>query len=187
MLLIRLFWEFFKIGLFSIGGGLATLPFLYELLNKTHWFTMTDLSNLIAISECTPGPIGVNMATYVGTVTLGPGGGVISTLGLVTPAIAIIILISTFLKNFKDQPIVQKVLSGLRPASTALIATAMCSVAASALLNTELFSETGSVTDLFRYKAIILAILLYIGLTKFKKHPIVYIAIAAACGIVFGF
>lgn len=187
MLYLRLYFEFFKIGLFSIGGGLATLPFLQELMHKTGWFTMNDLSNLIAISECTPGPLGVNMATYVGILTGNPVGGVVATLGLISPSIIIIIIIAQFLKSFKDSKIVQQVFSGLRPASTALIAVAMCSVAKVALLLPERFQATGNFVDLFDIKAILLAVLLFVGVQKFKVHPVVYIAIAAVCGIVFGF
>lgn len=185
ILVLKLFWEFFKIGLFSIGGGLATLPFLEELMNKTNWFTSQDLSNLIAISECTPGPLGVNMSTYVGTLVLGPGGGVVATLGLMAPSIIIIILIAVFLKNFSKLPVVQNVFAGLRPASTGLIAVACVSVAKVALFDIALFTSTSNILSLFKIKEIVLALLLFIGIKKFKKHPVVYIIIAAACGIIF--
>lgn len=187
MIYLRLFLEYFKIGLFSIGGGLATLPFLQDLCKKTDWFTTKDLSNLIAISECTPGPLGVNMATYAGNITAGILGSILATLGLVAPSIIIIVIIAHFLNNFKDSKIVQNVLYGLRPASSALIAVAMCSVATVALLHLNLFKETHNLLSIFDVKGIILAILLFIGVKKFKAHPVVYIAIAAVCGIVFNF
>ena len=95
----RLYWEFFKTGLFSVGGGLATLPFLIEMSARTGWFTSADIADMVAISESTPGPLGINMGTYVGYKTIGLFGGVVATLGIITPAIVIIILISN--KVFK--------------------------------------------------------------------------------------
>ena len=182
-LLIRLYWEFFKVGLFSVGGGLATIPFLEELMRKTGWFTISDLTNLIAVSECTPGPIGVNMATYVGNITAGPIGGIVATLGLVSPSIVIIVLIAIFLKNFSELQIVQNVFAGLRPASAALIAVACISVAKVAILNMELFAETQKLTTLVRWPQLILAAVMFFGIRRFKKHPIIYIAVAAVVGI----
>lgn len=187
MIFLQLFWEFFKIGLFSIGGGLATLPFLEELMNTSGWYTVDDLTNLIAISECTPGPLGVNMSTYVGNIVAGPLGGVIATLGLMTPSIIIIILIAIFLQNFSKLPVVQHVFGGLRPASTALIAVACVTVAKVALLDLDTFFATGSILDLFKIKAIILAAIMLFGIRKFKKHPFIYIVISAAVGIIFKF
>ena len=116
MLLLRLYYEFFKTGLFAVGGGLATLPFLYDISYRLGWFTHQDLSNLIAISESTPGPIGINAATYVGYLTAGPLGAVIATLGLITPSIIIIIVIAQMLERFRSNPLVDKVFYGLRPA-----------------------------------------------------------------------
>ena len=105
MLYLRLMIEFFKTGLFAIGGGLATLPFLYELSEKTGWFTTTDISNMIAISESTPGPIGINMSTYVGFHTAGLLGGIVTTLSLVLPSIIIIEIISKVLTKFKESKV----------------------------------------------------------------------------------
>ena len=122
MIFIRLFYEFFKAGLFAIGGGMATLPFLYNISDKTGWFTYGQLADMVAISESTPGPIGVNMATYVGFTTAGIPGAVVATVGLITPSIIIILIIAGFLKSFKDSKYVQNAFYGLRPASTGLIA-----------------------------------------------------------------
>ena len=182
---IRLFLEFFKTGLFAVGGGLATLPFLYEMSASTGWFTAQDVADMIAISESTPGPLGVNMATYVGFKTLGFGGGFISTLGLVCPAIVIIILVCKILNKFKESSLVKKIFYGLRPASTALIAAAGIGVAKISLLKLDVFQETGAVLDLFNWKCIILAVVVYVTLKKYKKHPIVYIAVSAVIGIIF--
>ena len=185
MTALRLYWEFFKTGLFAVGGGLATLPFLIEMSAKTGWFTSADIADMIAISESTPGPLGINMGTYVGYKTIGMFGGVVSTLGIVTPAIVIIILISKALQKFKNSPVVEKIFYGLRPASTGLIAAAGLGVAKIAMLNIPLFEQSGQVLDLFRFKLIALGAVMYILLVKFKKHPIIYIAAAAIIGIVF--
>ena len=132
MLYLRLFIEFFKTGLFAVGGGMATIPFLYRMADATGWFTANDVANMIAVGESTPGPIGVNMATYVGFVT-GMNqhgttgavmGGITATLGLITPSVIIILIIAIFLKNFRENTYVKKAFYGLRPASTGLIAAA---------------------------------------------------------------
>ena len=98
MIYLQLFWEFFKTGLFAIGGGLATLPFLYEVSDKTGWFTHGQLIDMVAVAESTPGPIGVNVATYVGYTTAGIPGGIIATLGLTVPSLTVILIIAGFLK-----------------------------------------------------------------------------------------
>ena len=104
-----LFYEFFKTGLFAVGGGMATIPFLYAISEKTGWFTAADIGNMIAISESTPGAIGVNMSTYVGFHVAGIPGALITTFGLVLPSILVIIAISKVLKKFKDSRLVQKI------------------------------------------------------------------------------
>lgn len=189
---LRLFWEFFKTGLFAVGGGLATLPFLYEISEKTGWFTTADIANLIAVSESTPGPLGINMATYVGYKTVGIFGGIITTIGLITPAIVIIIIISKILQKFKDSEVVKRIFYGLRPASTALISAAGLGVAKIVLLNLEGVSKIHSFTDfvnglsgLISWPMLALSLLLYVGLIKFKKHPIFYVIFAAIFGIIF--
>ena len=118
MILLRLFWEFFQIGLFSIGGGLATLPFLYNLGARTGWFTTGQVADMLAVSESTPGPIGINMATYVGFTTAGIPGSIIATLGLVAPSIIIIILVAAAMKAFRNNRYVDAAFYTLRPAST---------------------------------------------------------------------
>ena len=196
MIYFRLFWEFFKIGLFSIGGGLATLPFLYELQARTGWFTVEDIGNMIAVSECTPGPFGVNMATYVGNVVSGPFGGIIATLGLITPALIIIILISKILDRFKDALLVKQIMYGLRPGSTGLVAVAACSVAASAFLDPSRISESagyvfagsaiGSFLSKIVWQNLFIGIVIFalIRLLGKKAHPVIFIAGAAILGII---
>lgn len=178
-----LFYEFFKAGLFAVGGGLATLPFLYDIASKTGWFDASDIMNMIAISESTPGPLGVNMATYAGTITQGVLGGLVATLGLIAPSIVVIEIVATIFEKFKNAKIVKAIFNGLRPASTGLIAAAGLSVASISLLDIEQFKTTLSVLDLFQFVPIVLAIIIWVAMKKLKKHPVVYILSAAVAGI----
>ena len=116
MIFLKLYLVFFKIGLFAIGGGLATLPFLQELVEQYGWITSQDLLDMIAISESTPGPIGINSATFVGYKTAGLLGGIIATLGLVTPSVIIIMIIAHYFMKFSEQPVIRSAFYGLRPA-----------------------------------------------------------------------
>ena len=190
MIYLRLFYEFFKVGLFSVGGGLATLPFLTDMGSRTGWFTAGDLANMLAISESTPGPIGVNMATYVGFHTGGIPGGIVATLGLIAPALIVITIIAGFLKKFRESRVVDSVFYGLRPASTALITAALIQVCTIALMFHEVpVPEYGVIkTQLFYWPAIALAAVVFICLQikPFKKlHPIVFILASAVAGIIF--
>ena len=190
-LYLRLFWEFFKTGLFAVGGGMATLPFMYDISDKTGWFTHSMLADMVAVSESTPGPIGVNMATYVGFVTGGVPGAVIATVGLVTPSVIVILLIARVLKAFRENQYVDAGFYGLRPCSIGLIAAAGVLVIKLALFNTELCASTGALLDLFNFKALILAAVLLVATRCIKKlkglHPIVFILVSAVIGIVFSF
>lgn len=190
-LYLRLFWEFFKTGLFAVGGGMATLPFMYEISDKTGWFTHSMLADMVAVSESTPGPIGVNMATYVGFVTGGIPGAVVATVGLVTPSVILILLIARVLKAFRENQYVDAGFYGLRPCSVGLIAAAGVLVIKLALFNTELYASTGALLDLFNFKALILAAVLLAATRCIKKlkglHPIVFILASAVIGIVFSF
>ena len=184
MILLRLYFEFFKTGLFAVGGGLATIPFLRDISANTGWFTDTDLTTMIAVSESTPGPIGVNMATYVGFQSAGVLGSVIATLGLITPSIVIILIIAGFLNKFRQSKAVDAVFKGLRPASTALIASAGISVALSVLVKVGgTFEHTFGVNWLSL--AIAVGVFFAMRLKKLKKlHPIVFIGISAVLGII---
>lgn len=191
MIYLQLFWEFFKTGLFSVGGGLATLPFIYDMSDKTGWFTYQQIADMVAVAESTPGPIGINMATYVGYTTGGVPGSLIATLGIVTPAIIIILIIATCLRKFRDSQLVNHAFYGLRPASTALIAAAGLSVVLISLVDTAAYQASGMLDDLFCWKAIVLAAVIWL-LTNVVKptkklHPIVFIAGSAVAGIVFSF
>ena len=191
MILLRLFWEFFKTGLFAVGGGMATLPFLYDISTRTGWFTHAMLADMVAVSESTPGPIGVNMATYVGYTTAGIPGAVIATLGLITPSVIIILMIARALKAFKSNPLVEAGFYGLRPCSIGLIAAACYLVIKIALFNPEVYAETGRLADLFNVKAIALAAVLLVCTRWVKKlkglHPVFFILASALVGVVFAF
>lgn len=187
MTYLLLFYEFFKTGLFAVGGGLATLPFLYDMATRhPEWFTTSQLADMVAVSESTPGPLGVNMATYVGFITGGIPGALVATIGLVTPSIIIILIVAAFLKRFRDSKLVNAVFYGLRPASTAMVASAGVSVAALALVN------TGAVgLALVNWKGVALAAVLLV-LTRWCKatkglHPILFILASAVVGVVFSF
>ena len=190
MIFLKLFIAFFKTGLFAIGGGMATIPFLYDMADSTGWFTRDDLANMIAVSESTPGPIGVNMATYVGYIT-GSNiagiptailGAVTATLGLITPAVIIILIVASFLESFRKNKYLDSAFYGLRPASTGLITAAGLSVAV-----TVLFPQAVSLAG-FNWKGLVLAavLLILMNIKKIKKlHPIVFIAASAVAGVVF--
>lgn len=185
MIWLRLFFEFCKVGLFSVGGGLATIPFLTDLGARTGWFTQGELANMIAISESTPGPLGVNMATYVGFTSAGVPGAIAAVLGLAFPSVVVILIIAGFLQKFRRSALVDGVFYGLRAASAALITSALLQVAHAALL----FRDVGGgETVLFHWPAIVLAAAIFV-LVKFtplkKLHPICFIALAAVAGIVF--
>ena len=164
MTILRLIVEFFKTGLFAVGGGLATLPFLYEMGEKTGWFNAQDVLNLLAVSESTPGPIGVNMSTYVGFLTAGIPGAVMASLALAAP-----------------------VFKALRPASIGMITAALIGVVKESLLHLENFAGLSTLLSVFNWKGIVLAVVLWFIMKKWKTHPIAYIAIAAAAGILFSF
>jgi len=189
MIYLRLFLEFCRVGLFSVGGGLATIPFLTDLGSRTGWFTSGQLADMIAISESTPGPMGVNMATYVGFTSAGILGGVVSTLGLIFPSIVIILIIAQFLQKFRQSKVVDGVFYGLRSASVALITAAMLQVAHIALLRPALAGES-AFTVYPNWPAIALAVAVFVcfKFTPLKKvHPIFFIIASAVVGVVFSF
>lgn len=180
--LLQVFFEFFKIGLFAVGGGPATIPFLIDLSDKTDWYTMEELTNMIAISESTPGPIGLNMATYVGFHTLGIFGGLVSSIGLTLPSVVVIILIAKFLNNFNENPYVKNAFWGIRPAVTALIFAAVLSMCKASLFVT----GEGGMQPAVGSMIICAAAFGLMQVKKLKKlHPAVWILGAAVLGIVF--
>lgn len=184
---LLLFYHFFKTGLFSIGGGLATLPFLYNISKVTGWYTYDDIANMLAVSESTPGAIGINMATYVGYTVGGIPGTLLATFSEVLPGIIVIIIIARFLDKFRTNRIVDSAFYGLRPASVGLIASIGITVGKIVLINSD-WKIADGLAAMVNYKALILGILVFAGTVTFKKvHPVVFIIISAVAGIVFAF
>ena len=187
MIYLLLFWEFAKIGLFAVGGGMATLPFLERLSEKTGWFDASLITDMVAISESTPGPIGINMATYVGCDVAGVFGGIAATMGVVTPALIVVILVSKYLEKFRGTAVVDDIFYGLRPAVTALIAAAGIGVAEVAMFNMELYKQTGVLTDMLDLRKLIYFVVVYIAIRKIDVHPVVFIGASALVGLLLGF
>lgn len=182
MIYLTLFLEFFKIGLFSIGGGMATVPFLMELAEKYPWFTASELANMIAISESTPGPIGINMATYAGYNAAGFPGALVATLGLVAPALIIIVIIAKFMSDFSNNKYVKSAFYGIRPMIAALIGYAVWQIAVLT------FADTSGTKIVFYFPAIIICAVLFCLMQwkPLKKlHPILWIGCGAVLGILF--
>lgn len=179
MILLHLYVSFFLVGLFSMGGGMATVPFLFDLSARTGWFSAADLANMIAISEATPGPIGINMATYVGYASAGVLGGIIAPLGLVTPAFLIILIVAKLLNVLWKSPRLQGLFYALRPASVGLIGAAAFSVCA-----VSLFTWDGTLVLHGKAIALAAALLLCMHLPKVKQLPsVAFVGIAAVVGI----
>ena len=190
MIYLQLFFEFFKTGLFAVGGGMAPLPFLYDMAARTGWFTAAQIADMLAVSESTPGPIGVNMATYVGFVTGGVPGAVAASLGLVAPSLMVIMIVAAVLKSFRDNKYVNAAFYGLRPASTAMVASAGITVVMATFLKGEV-TALAQVLTAIDWKAVVLAAVL-LALTRWVKwtkklHPIVFIALSAVVGVLLKF
>jgi chromate transporter len=181
--LLTMCWEFFKTGLFAVGGGLATLPFLYSMAARYPWFTTEQMSDMIAVSESTPGPMGINMATYAGMTAYGIPGAVLATFSLVLPSLIIIIIIARVLEKFRSSRLVNDAFCGLRPASVGLVAAACAQVLSVALLHT----DAAQWTAWFNWKGIgVFVVLMALYLWKKKWHPIVFVALGAVAGIALG-
>ena len=189
MTILLLMAEFFKTGLFSVGGGLATLPFLYEMSARhPDWFTSADIADMIAISESTPGPIGINMSTYAGYRTAGIPGGFLASFALALPCVVIILIIARFLAKFRQNRLVEGAFYGLRPASIAMISVAGLNVVRVALVNMDAFAPGGGgLGEFFIWKALVLAVAIFIAQKKLKWSPVIFIAISAVIGVIFQF
>ena len=180
--------QFMKTGLMAIGGGLATIPFLYELSDKYGWFTHNDILNFIAVAEGTPGPVGVNMATFAGYITHGIGGAIAATLSLVLPSFVIILIVSTILQKFRENRFVIQGFYFLRPASTALIGAAGLKVLLVVFFDVEkvtfdMFGALGQVFTHVNWMAVLVFVLMFFLMKTFKGHTLIYILIAAGLGI----
>ncbi len=191
MNLFYLFVEFIKTGLFSVGGGLATIPFLKEIAINYDWFTVDELTDMIAISESTPGPIGINMSTYSGFKAEGFIGAAVATISIVIPPVIIILIVSKVLQKFKTNKYVGKIFSALRPASSGLIIGAMMDIIIISFFYPENFDNfqfsIQSLLGLFNWKSIAFFIIAFLGVLKYKKlHPVVFIAGGALFGVICG-
>lgn len=187
MIYLQLFWEFAKIGLFAVGGGMATLPFLERLGERTGWFGAALITDMVAISESTPGPIGINMATYVGCDVAGILGGIAATAGVVAPALIVVILVSVYLEKFRGNSVVDNLFYGLRPAVTALVASAGIGVARVCMFTPALYAQTGNLLDFCDIRKLVYFVIAFIAIRKIDLHPIVFIAASAVVGLLLGF
>lgn len=185
MIYIIIFLEFFKVGLFALGGGLAALPFLQQLIIKYGWITSEELLNMIAVSESTPGAIGINTATFIGFNTTGILGAVTATAGLAAPSLIIIVIIAHYFQKFNENPMVKSAFSGIRPAVAGLIASAAFELSRGEIFAFENFHLNSEILSYIDLKAFSLFIIVFIAVRKYQKHPIIYITAAALIGIIF--
>ena len=180
MIFLQLFWTFFKIGLFTFGGGYAMLPLIQAEVLANGWLTLEQIVNFVAVSESTPGPFAVNIATYVGMITAGPFGAVCATLGVALPSFLVIMIIARGYDKFRKSPLVEGMMTGLRPAVIGLIASALYSIGKNVL-----FPAWPEITPVFWVSA---AIFIPVAVLAFrKKSPILLIGISAAAGIAAGY
>lgn len=177
MIILKLFFDFFKIGLFAVGGGMAAIPFLRHLSLSTDWYPIAFITDMIAISESTPGPIGINMATYAGFTIAGLPGGIVATLGMIMPSIIIVTIVASYLARVRESQLMAHVFMGLRPAVTALIAIAAYDIIRTAVLNFEAFNGL----------KVIYFLLVFYLIRRYKKHPIAYVALSAGVGVLLNF
>lgn len=179
---LELFIEFFQIGLFAVGGGPATIPFLMDIPSRHDWYTVADVTNMLAVSESTPGPIGINMATYAGYNAAGFAGGLVATLSLVLPSLIVIMLIAKILDKFSKNMYVKSSFAMIRPAVTGLIATAVYGIFKVAIFTT----ETGEMRFPIVLILVCLAYYFLMNMKKLKKlHPAFWILCGAVMGIIF--
>ncbi|NMP37925.1 MAG: chromate transporter [Clostridiales bacterium] len=185
--LLVLCWEFFKTGLFAVGGGLAALPFLSRMSDAhPDWFTQEMLADMIAVSESTPGPIAINMATYVGYTVSGIFGAILATFSMILPSIIIVVIVAGILEKYISNKYVNGVFSGLRPAVTGLIAAAGYSVLKVSVMITDVPFSLSAPFAAFDWRAVLLlAVLVFFTQFKYTKkiHPVAYIAVSAVIGV----
>ncbi|MDR2357564.1 MAG: chromate transporter [Oscillospiraceae bacterium] len=183
MIWIRLFAEFFITGLFAVGGGAATIPLLRDMSIRTGWFTLSELADMAAVAESTPGPIGVNMASYAGYRTAGVFGAVTATLGIVSPSVIVILVVARLLDKYRENRVTQSIFRGLRPASAALIASACFSLIATTL---DMGHSGGTLLSYGNIASVCLAAALIAATRRIKAHPVLFIAASALAGIILG-
>jgi len=184
MIYLEIFFEFFVTGLFMFGGGLASIPFLQQMTVTTDWFSMEELLNMIAISESTPGPIAVNIATYSGFMAAGIVGGIIATISLLLPSVTIAIIVAKLLARFRKNPLVDAAFYGLRPASLGLITAAGMTLVQYTLFDIQSFQQAGFFTEIINFRAVAMAVVLFVLMSKVKAHPVLFLAASAIVGII---
>ena len=181
MELIYLFGTFSKIGLFAIGGGLATIPFFFEIADNTSgWLNREIIGNMLAVVQASPGAIGANLSAYAGLLYSGIPGGYMAALGLVAPSIVVILIVARTLKQFKESAVVKSLFAGFRPAAAGLL-----SAAAFGVITLSLWNSAASVWyTSIRWKETLIFALIFFLVVKLKKHPVLYIAAAGAVGVI---
>lgn len=172
MIYIQLFWQFFQIGIFSFGGGYATLPFLYEIADKFHWYSAANLTNMLAISSITPGPVGVNVATFAGFNSAGIFGSLLATTAVILPSFIIVTIVSKMLEKFKTNRYVKGAIKSIKPAGCALL---------SAVGIRLIFTS-----NLHLFGTMLLVALIIMSFVR-KNDPLVYLGISAIAGLVIGY
>lgn len=177
-------FEYMKIGAVAIGGGYTVIPFLYYLVEKYHWFDVAEITQMIAVSNLTPGPIGINMATFVGVKVGGVWGAAFTTIAFMIPSFIIVCSLSKFLKKNGENACINNIMYGLRPAAVALITVAGLKIMNTTVFELSKFLKTHNFWDLISIKAfILLAVFTALGL-KLKKNPMILIAVAIVVGLV---
>ena len=171
MIYLQLFWQFFQIGIFSFGGGYATLPFLYEIADKFHWYTTSDLTNMLAISSITPGPVGVNVATFAGFNSAGIFGSLLATTAVILPSFVIVTIVSKTLEKFKTNRFVKSAVRSLKPAGCALLTSVGIKL---------LFTP-----NLYLFGTLLLILLIILSFIK-KLDPLFYLGVSAVAGLILG-
>lgn len=184
MIYLELFWTFLKIGAFTFGGGYAMLPLIRQQVVAQGWLSDSAIVDFIAVSESTPGPFAINIATYVGSHTAGILGSACATLGVVLPSFVIILIVARFFEKFKNSKTVQGVMSGLKPAVIGLIGAALVSMALTVFLPTG--ASLAVLKDIKLYASLLIFALSTVLVFK-KCHPIIIICISAALGIIAGY
>ena len=180
MIFLDLFWTFFRIGLFTFGGGYAMLPLIQSEVLAHQWMETEDIVNFIAVSESTPGPFAINISTYVGRVTAGIGGAFCATLGVVLPSFLVILIVAKYYQQFQHSRLVKGAMTGLRPAVIGLIAAALLT------MGKAVFYPAAGI----RWPSLAVSACIFIGASVLafrKKHPILIIALSAAAGIIAGY
>ena len=189
MSLLFIYLEFFKIGIFAVGGGLATLPFLFQMagdrftfIQQSGWLNREMVGNFLAIAQCSPGAIGVNIAAQTGFQYGGVAGGFLAAFGLISPAIVVVAIVSRVLQSFRESKITIAVFAGLRPAAMGILCAAGLGAWKLALYN-----SGGEVWyELIRWRECIILAAIFVLIFKFKAHPVIYVALGAIAGIALG-